>query len=133
MKNRRCTDVLFTLIFLAFAGLMVYIGIEAKAKGDPDAILNFVDEEGNLCGVGERAAYPYLYYIIWPDIVQLQQANLTPMELAKGRRLVDYTLRIDAQCVKECPLETDSSLECYGTNGITPANCLTPFVQEPIQ
>ena len=35
MKNRRCTDCLFTIIFIAFGGLMCWVAAVGYKNGDP--------------------------------------------------------------------------------------------------
>lgn len=65
LKSRGCSDFLFTIIFLAFVGIMGYITYFALIKGDPDQLVNGVDSDGNICGQDESVLnYPYLYYMV---------------------------------------------------------------------
>jgi hypothetical protein len=41
---------------------MVYCSIYAYTKGNPDLIYRGTDVDNNICGVGNTAAYPYLYF-----------------------------------------------------------------------
>jgi len=63
LSNRRCSDCLFTILFLAFLGLVGYIMIEAVENGDPQKLINPVDYDGKLCGIDNKD-YDYLYYIV---------------------------------------------------------------------
>ncbi len=59
-ESRGCTDILFLLFYIAFWGLMIYIGIVAFINGDPTRLISGYDFNGNVCGQGSKANYPYL-------------------------------------------------------------------------
>jgi len=49
-ENRRCTDVLFCIIFAAFWVGMIGIGAAAFSSGDPNLLYYGFDSSGYLCG-----------------------------------------------------------------------------------
>ena len=51
-ESRRCTDVLFCLIFGAFWIGMIVIGATAFSTGDPNLLYYGFDSSGYLCGGG---------------------------------------------------------------------------------
>jgi len=55
VENRRCTDVLFCIIFMAFWAGMVGIGAIAFSEGDPNLLYYGFDSQGNLCGTSNKA------------------------------------------------------------------------------
>jgi len=61
--NRRCSDLLFMLIFLGFIGVMGYITYGSYHDGNPKQLLNGVDGGGKVCGV-DYPDYPYLLIFI---------------------------------------------------------------------
>ena len=85
LTNRRCTDMLFAIFFLAFCGVMIWIGIFAKENGNPQELITPVDEDGKLCGM-DYPDYPYVYYLIEPKVPQSLQANQTT-----GRMLYSFS------------------------------------------
>lgn len=91
LGNRKCTDMLCVLIFLACTGGMGYIGYYAVSNGDPDIIIAPYDSTGAFCGKTEGYEnYPYLWF-----------QNLdTPVWMA-------YTV-----CVSECPMSTNPTSDC---------------------
>jgi hypothetical protein len=106
MKNRRCTDLLFTILFLAFAGVCGYVCMEGFSNGDPTKLLSPVDYDGKLCGV-DHPNHPYLYFLVNLD-------KIAP----------DASINYKAICVSECPaLNTTEPLDCALITEITAANC----------
>ena len=63
LKDRKCTDCLFLILFLAFSGAMAYISFFAYKNGKPMELLSPVDGDGMLCGVN-HTDYPSLYYVV---------------------------------------------------------------------
>jgi choline transporter-like protein 2/4/5 len=63
LTNRRCTDCLCLIIFLAAIGAGCYVGYFAAVNGDPELLVAPIDSDGNFCGksVGYEN-YPLLYY-----------------------------------------------------------------------
>lgn len=63
LGNRRCTDLLCLLIFLAATAGMGYIGLYAIEYGNPERIMTPYDATGAFCGVSPGyEAYPYLWF-----------------------------------------------------------------------
>jgi len=63
MANRKCTDILCLLIFLAACGGMGYVANYAISNGDPDLILAPMDADGKFCGKSPGYEnYPVLWY-----------------------------------------------------------------------
>ena len=58
--NRKCTDVLFLLMLFAAWAAMTFLGLivtgiipaEGLEPGNPKRLLNGIDYEGRICGVG---------------------------------------------------------------------------------
>lgn len=63
LKNRKCTDVLFVIIFFAFCGLMGWGGYNGMKNGHIESLVNPVDEDGKLCGY-DYPDYHFAYYLI---------------------------------------------------------------------
>ena len=62
LGNRRCTDMLCNLIFLAATAGIGYIGYYAVSHGDPNLIMSPYDSTGAYCGVTPGYEnYPYLW------------------------------------------------------------------------
>jgi choline transporter-like protein 2/4/5 len=59
-ESRGCTDILFLLFYIAYWGLMIYIGIVGFMNGDPSRLISGYDFNGNICGQGSKANHPYL-------------------------------------------------------------------------
>lgn len=62
LKKRSCTDVLCLLIFIIFILAQVIVCCFAFANGDPKRLIAPADSSGHLCGYGDRADRPYLFY-----------------------------------------------------------------------
>lgn len=96
LDQRSCTDVLFTLIFLAFlfgVGVVTVFGVQ---HGKPERLLAPLDADGHFCGLDEGyQAYKYLYFA---DI------NVDPSLILST-----------AVCVKSCPMDDDTPVECMDT------------------
>ncbi|CAM9834935.1 unnamed protein product, partial [Hapterophycus canaliculatus] len=93
--NRKCTDILFLLLlFMAWAamtflgfivtGLIPHDGLE---PGNPKRLINGIDYEGRICGVGTHV---------------------------KERDNIYYLPSGNGVCVEECPMETNyTKFICY--------------------
>lgn len=90
--------MIFTLLFLAFAGGLGYVFYTSVRDGKPQEIINGVDDTGNLCGVNDTAEYPFLYYIV-------QLENWPP---------TNYDTELTPVCAKACPLEIMDPVDCMG-------------------
>lgn len=98
--NRKCTDVFCVLIFWLFIGTYGYTCIYAYGNSHPEKLLRPVNGDGQLCGVGELSEFPNLYYII-------KTSNMNPR----------------AVCIKRCPTEITDTIECHGTQFVSPSDC----------
>lgn len=64
MTNRKCTDLLFVLLFIVTLGGYGWTVKYSFDNGNPNKLLRPVNGDGKLCGVGELVDYPKLYYIM---------------------------------------------------------------------
>lgn len=72
---RACTDFLCVIIFgVAVAGLGAIL-VYAKQNGDMNKISRGYNYDNKLCGVGDLAAYPYIFYCMEPitDIIDVKK------------------------------------------------------------
>lgn len=61
-KERKCTDILCLIVFIAYLGAMGFMTVYGFIKGDVDKLLAPLDGAGNFCGVTKGYKnYPYLY------------------------------------------------------------------------
>eukprot|EP00227_Mantoniella_beaufortii_P011672 CAMPEP_0197577324 /NCGR_PEP_ID=MMETSP1326-20131121/1998_1 /TAXON_ID=1155430 /ORGANISM="Genus nov. species nov., Strain RCC2288" /LENGTH=699 /DNA_ID=CAMNT_0043140379 /DNA_START=89 /DNA_END=2188 /DNA_ORIENTATION=+ len=138
-ESRRCTDVLFCLIFALFWVGMVIIGATALSEGDPNLLYYGFDSSGYLCGTGNK---------LWPSDAANATTNATVNTTATATgatsgpsfssRKVLYYLDVKeyqtmalipakSVCMDACPTKTiseglsASSFVCtyYGKSGIT--------------
>ena len=97
--TRRCTDVLYLLIFLVLtvgAGVLIYYAI---MNSNPNLLKHGMDADGNFCGFTPGYKnYPYAYY------ANINTSNWFPY----------------ATCVTSCPTESQQTVSCTG-NGNQPA------------
>ena len=78
--NRRCTDVLFSLILLLVWAAMTGIGIYSLRGGDYRAVLYPMDYAGNVCGT-----------------------NFGDMDMTEYPKIVWVNKMLGGVCVKNCP------------------------------
>jgi choline transporter-like protein 2/4/5 len=107
LGNRRCTDFLFFLIFIAFVGAMGYISKYALANGKPEELLSPVDYDGKLCGVGDYSDYKHLYFLVTVKAVFEPQDSNSLFDLA-----------FSPVCIDQCPVDATSKISCKGTSKI---------------
>tara|TARA_B110000977_G_scaffold103825_1_gene135609 strand:- start:10694 stop:11263 length:570 start_codon:yes stop_codon:yes gene_type:complete len=93
-KNRKCTDVIFLLAYLAFMVGMAIVGILGFSEGDPAALLFGTDYEGELC----TDDYPTRYF-----------PNPYELILAKDATHAYGFKDVKSICVKDCPSPTGTS------------------------
>ena len=100
LENRRCTDILCCLIFLAFLIAWVICGFYGFSNGNPALLTHPFDMANNQCGLSgtNASSYPYLYF---------------PFPFPGE---IDYRL-----CLKNCPSTGDNTTECLVNSQIT--NC----------
>jgi len=100
MQKRHCTDILCCLLFVAFLGGLIAVAGYGISMGNPNLIGRGYDQDGKICGyTSGYEDYPYLYFTV-PKSGYLNQ-----------------TL-----CVKTCPLDTNSWIDCRTTTEITTCN-----------
>ena len=97
-KPRRCTDILFLVVYIAFWTMMFALGFYGVGKGDPTALVFGADFNGKLCGEGNNTGFKTRYLVNPLEVMYAAGA------LDGTTRMGKYNLR-DAKsyCVKECP------------------------------
>jgi hypothetical protein len=83
MVDRKCTDLLFWLLFVASIGVYGFTVHYGYANGKPNELFKPADGDGKLCGQDSNKDFPNLYYLL----------------------AADDPLHPKAVCVKECPFE----------------------------
>uniref|UniRef100_A0A7S4J5U8 Choline transporter-like protein n=1 Tax=Odontella aurita TaxID=265563 RepID=A0A7S4J5U8_9STRA len=67
VQNRRCTDVLCSLLLVLTWAAMTGLGFYAVSNGDYRVIVYPMDYDGNICGTNygniDMEDYPFLYYV----------------------------------------------------------------------
>lgn len=98
IRNRRCTDILMGLLFIAFCGGMVAAAVYGWVKGNPKLLVIGWDSDSLGCGYSnETLSYPYLYWPVPPSPSQITQ-------ISNGNILAAISLLSKGVCVKSCPL-----------------------------
>ena len=107
MKDRRCTDFIFTILFLLFCGAFGYVCNEGYTKGKPNELLSPVDFDGKLCGV-DYPDHPFLYFIV-------------TVEPNSG---VDAKIDFNAVCISKCPqFNTSEPIDCKTVSTVSEKTC----------
>lgn len=89
-KERKCTDIVFVVVFIMCTiAALVTCGYGLK-NGDLSKIAQPFDQDGTPCGKGKAEQFPLLFFDS-PNAVKLSKNTI---------------------CVKECPEGKDSVLEC---------------------
>uniref|UniRef100_A0A0G4GK33 Uncharacterized protein n=1 Tax=Chromera velia CCMP2878 TaxID=1169474 RepID=A0A0G4GK33_9ALVE len=86
VKKRRCTDVIWCLLFLVhWAGVIVLAGV-AFSRGNPERLIAGQDLDGNFCGVSgsDKSGYPFLYYTASVDSIRSSVSGATTELLNSG-------------------------------------------------
>lgn len=92
VQNRRCTDCLCCLVFVAFIVAWIICGIVGFSEGEPQLLTYPFDSDGNQCGRPGEVAEDYSYlYFPFPTSGNLKYRA----------------------CVKECPEYYNSTVDCY--------------------
>ncbi|CDW78517.1 UNKNOWN [Stylonychia lemnae] len=86
-KDRKCTDVLFYILFVLFLISMMGCSIYGYKNGQPGKLFAPLDSDGNICGYDPNYL-DYKYMFIW----DIDQASKEPSNLFDS-----------AVCVKKCP------------------------------
>jgi len=94
MVNRKCTDVLFWMLFVASLGFYGFTCFYGWKNGNPTKLFTPVDGDGKYCGIDANKDFPLLYYMIEPE------SKMDPKAI----------------CVKSCPVEQADTFECMKTS-----------------
>ena len=98
-KNRRCTDLLCCIVFLAFLGGMGAATIYGYVNGNPGKLIAPIDGSSNICGYSTGFEdYPKLY------IDNIVDAVNNPTQV------FSYGV-----CVKSCPTSKTDTIDCVPT------------------
>eukprot|EP00240_Pyramimonas_obovata_P015772 CAMPEP_0118925580 /NCGR_PEP_ID=MMETSP1169-20130426/3445_1 /TAXON_ID=36882 /ORGANISM="Pyramimonas obovata, Strain CCMP722" /LENGTH=280 /DNA_ID=CAMNT_0006866917 /DNA_START=222 /DNA_END=1061 /DNA_ORIENTATION=- len=104
-KDRKCTDLLFLIIFAAFWVGMLAVGITGFTDGDVNRLLYGIDYHANLCGVSTNGSDPdfgsrdqLFYYDLASTAESLSGASSTSSAL---NSISVSSLR--SVCVNGCP------------------------------
>ena len=89
IKNRGCTDIICLLLFLAFIGGWIAVGIYGFSHGNPATLIYPSDSSGRICGKGDLKERPKLLFF-----------DLTKCLRVSAAALGCPTKQV---CVKECP------------------------------
>jgi hypothetical protein len=117
IENRSCRDILCCLLFTAFLLGMAFVGIYGLVLGDPSIVLYPYDEDGRQCGTGNNTEYKYIYLYT----------------AAQDLRTLDLTFTDNAFCVKTCPNDYTSPIDCLPTvkNPICGVSMKNRYLSEP--
>ncbi|CAF1313537.1 unnamed protein product [Rotaria sordida] len=112
-RKRLCTDIPCCILFLIFIICFIVLSIFAFKEGDPRQLLYPTDSEGNICGTGEYANRPYVYFFDWTKCIKLLNV---PTSVLQDRPFVCPTKQV---CVQQCPNRTSYyKFEDYNVNRI---------------
>jgi len=112
VKERRVTDLLCLVVFLAFLGAMMACTLYGFKKGDVQRYISPLDRDGKFCGNDkEFISYPKLY------LTELSGTATTIFN--------------SGVCVKECPKLKTSSVDC-GANDKDTQFCAKESVKSKI-
>lgn len=103
IHDRGCTDIICCLLFIIFFLGMIAVGGWAYVKGNPEYLLYPTDSQGNLCGRGDKATKPYLFFF---DLLQCAKA---------GASVVVQGCPTPQICVENCP---DNYFEWYSLQAL---------------
>lgn len=109
-NNRKCTDVIFCLIFICFILALLGCGAYGWWFGNPDKVLYFYDDDGKQCGLGFLTNYPYVY--MYNTVTRLEEGGID-------------TFTGETFCVKACPTNYLEPVICKPTKKKT--DCLVKF------
>ena len=123
--DRKCTDIICCIIFLAYFLLMLAIGAYGLAEGDPLKIITPFDSDGNQCGQPGQAYSDAELFPAARDFTEFKYKAFTNPELiiagvadqatAVATNAVGIersTAMYNAVCVIECPGAILERLSC---------------------
>lgn len=102
-ENRKCRDLIFLLVFIAFWVGMIVNSSFGFNRGDPRRLVYGLDYKGNLCGnKNSKPDLRELQVRYWQNPNQVYQSGLrkSPINLIEARSI----------CLKRCPTPSDDSL-----------------------
>lgn len=102
-ENRKCRDLIFLLVFIAFWVGMIVNSSFGFNRGDPRRLVYGLDYKGNLCGnKNSKPDLRELQVRYWQNPNQVYQSGLrkSPINLIEARSI----------CLKICPTPSDDSL-----------------------
>lgn len=102
-ENRKCRDLAFLLVFIAFWVGMIVNSSFGFNRGDPRRLVYGLDYKGNLCGnKNSKPDLRELQMRYWQNPNQVYQSGLrkSPINLIEARSI----------CLKGCPTPSDDSL-----------------------
>lgn len=102
-ENRKCRDLIFLLVFIAFWIGMIVNSSFGFNRGDPRRLVYGLDYKGNLCGnKNSKPDLRELQVRYWQNPNQVYQSGLrkSPINLIEARSI----------CLKGCPTPSDDSL-----------------------
>uniref|UniRef100_K3WN71 Choline transporter-like protein n=1 Tax=Globisporangium ultimum (strain ATCC 200006 / CBS 805.95 / DAOM BR144) TaxID=431595 RepID=K3WN71_GLOUD len=120
--NRKCTDILFFLLFILFWVGMIIIAAVGYQNGEPKRLIYGTDWMGRTCGVkadasGSIPAYDLTdyKYLIYPRLgedllaLELQSGGVSSISLTDTSALKKFY----GVCVPKCPMTNDSITGVY--------------------
>jgi choline transporter-like protein 2/4/5 len=95
--NRKCHDVLFLVIFVAFWLGMFAIAGAGVSAGDPERLIFASDFQGQTCGAKAYKDKPLVYYPrMNQDLIEASQRGTSPVDT-----------KLYGICVSKCPSRND--------------------------
>eukprot|EP00921_Rhytidocystis_pertsovi_P000886 GHVQ01001531.1.p1 GENE.GHVQ01001531.1~~GHVQ01001531.1.p1 ORF type:complete len:731 (-),score=96.12 GHVQ01001531.1:505-2640(-) len=110
VAERRCTDILFLLLFILAWGGFIAIAVVAFASGNPHRLVAGQDFQGRFCGLAEdgMSEYPRLYFTL--NITGLGAShgisdllNTSYADWSSAATLRNFGQSFSSVCVKQCP------------------------------
>ena len=96
IKNRGCTDIICLLLFFAFIGGWIAVGIYGFQNGNPTTLIYPSDSNGIICGRGDKVEErPKLLFF---DLTKCLKVSVN----------VAFGCPTKQVCVKECPDKLES-------------------------
>uniref|UniRef100_A0A6U4I244 Choline transporter-like protein n=1 Tax=Hemiselmis andersenii TaxID=464988 RepID=A0A6U4I244_HEMAN len=96
-EQRGCTDCLMLMIFIAFIGAMIAVGVIGFANGNPLRLHYGYDFNGHVCGTGVNSGKQNLYY---PFPFPGPDPGGLPGSIGTDFTNVDLSWAV---CVEKCP------------------------------
>ena len=161
-QNRRCTDVVFAVMYLVLLLTMGIIALYGSRYGDSNRLLYPTNHEGDTCGVNQhKGKYNVYYPQLQEDLVNAMVQEPEKYNPLKGGSIMAVPLF--GVCVKHCPAvgetycddagegegEQQGEQQCWtsayqfssllfrcvpldSVNQTMSVRCLTPYRSDPI-